>query len=63
MPPEDYQLHLCFECDGELEEQENVLICEECGKSYTLAEYQTLVDKEAEDYVSYMKKYSPELFQ
>lgn len=62
MPPEDHQPPLCFECDGELEEKDATLICDECGKIYTLADYQNLVDKEAEDYISYMKEHSPELF-
>lgn len=63
MPPEDYQSPFCYECDGELEEKGNILLCDECGKTYTLAEYQILVDKEAEDYISYMKEHSPELFR
>lgn len=62
MPPEDHQPPLCYECEGELEEKKDSLNCEECGKIYTLAEYQALVDKDAEEYVSYMKEISPELF-
>ncbi|MGM7317131.1 SAM--benzoic acid carboxyl methyltransferase [Enterococcus casseliflavus] len=56
MPPEDYQTSLCFKCDGELSSLGDLLICDECGKTYTQDEYQKLVDAEAESYISFMKK-------
>ncbi|EKZ0201752.1 SAM--benzoic acid carboxyl methyltransferase [Enterococcus faecalis] len=62
MPPEDYQAPFCFECDGELLELRNILTCEECGKIYSQDEYKKLTDAEAEKYIDFMKKKTPELF-
>lgn len=62
MPPEDYQPPFCFECDGEVLKQEHFMVCDECGKIYTQDEYQKLTDEEAEKYINFMKKKSPELF-
>lgn len=59
----DEQPDQCLECNNDLDYNANEYSCEECGKRYSKEEYDSLVEKEQEAYVDYMKKMSPSLFK
>ena len=53
---EDYDCPKCFECGDECSTIDGLLVCDECGQTYTQQEWEQVNDKEIEAYIAFLKE-------
>lgn len=52
----DYDGSRCFKCDDECSIVDDLLVCDECGQTYTQQEWEQVNEKEIEAYIAFLKE-------
>lgn len=53
---EDYDCPKCFECGDECSTIDGLLVCDECGQTYTQKEWEQANEKELEAFIAFLKE-------
>lgn len=53
---EDYDCPKCFECGDECSTIDGLLVCDECGQTYTQQEWEQANEKEIDAYIAFLKE-------